>query len=431
MAINLVNTGSGNKYHVGYIHCNERPDSNDGSFYFAVYYEKVANEPTAVNLYLYCQFEMSSSERVSGGYATINATGFSSKGMSVYTNSTTTLGPKKLTYGTDGRLSYTMSISVSGTSDPTWSGTSITYDITPVNSISNVVLNFPNIDPLPTVPSKSLVIQSGGFRGGTSIAVASITTLRYTATVTYAKKATLVVEGAGITNEYSLTVTDVASESVTKDFQVNPSTSNYTLKVTLKVSNDTGSADPAVSNFNVTGYHLPTYGSATYTARCLQDGTADSQGEYGRLYLTWDLATILASNPNKLQTCTVKLNGTQITATSGSIANGYLDFIFPLPVNIQGNLEVYFADEVYHSTITSLVVPKSIMPLSLYQSGDSVGVSVGRMATSDGFWCYEEFYLKQSNGTKVFNVAIDGSGNMTITDVSGTLSMNYVSGDTI
>ena len=47
---------------------------------------------------------------------------------------------------------------------------------------------------------------------------------------------------------------------------------------TVQVSNDTGSADPAISNFNVTGYHLPTYGSATYTARCLQDGTADSQG---------------------------------------------------------------------------------------------------------------------------------------------------------
>ena len=293
-------------------------------------------------------------------------------------------------------------------------------------SISGTI-SLPPIDPSPTIVSRNLAIQSNGFH---SLAVASITTLRFTASVTYAKSATLTVTGAGITNTYSLSVTGASSETITKDFVVNPSTDNYQINATLSISNDTGNVSGA-STFNVRGYHLPTYGSATYTARCLQDGTADSQGEYGRLYLTWSIAPVDTSNPNTLQTCTVKLNGTQITATSGSISQGYLDFIFPLPVNVQGNLNVYFADEIYNNTITSLVVPKSIMPLSLYQSGDSVGVSVGRMATSDGFWCYEEFYLKQSGGTKVFNVAIDGSGNMTITDVSGTLSMNYVPGDTI
>lgn len=418
MAITLETTAKD----IGTIRLRESA-SRDRYFIVKAYY--AMNGATKANVYV--QLYFTSSGRISGsGRAYVNG---ASNSFSFSQYSTYTCTPFEVQYDTDGHATN-KSLSVSlGSMSASWSdGT--TFDATPTNSVS-ITFDLPNIDPVPTIPSSSLTIQSGGFRGGTTIAVASITTLRFTATVTYAKTATLTVTGAGITNTYPLTVSDIASEQVQQDFQVNPSTGDYQITATLNVSNDTGSATPAVQTFNIKGYHLPTYGQNTYTTRCLQDGTADSQGEYGRLYLTWDVATVDSSNPNTLQTCTVKLNGTQITATSGSIASSYLDFIFPLAVNVQGNLNIYLEDEVYHATIVSLVVPKSIMPLSLYQSGDSVGVSVGRMATSDGFWCYEEFYLKQSGGTKVFNVAIDGSGNMTITDVSGTLSMNYVPGDTI
>lgn len=393
---------------------------NDRYFQVKAYYAKT----DATHATVYVQLYFASSGSVSGsGTANVNGTGTR---FSFSRGSTSNAGSFSVAYdpATGQARNKSLSVSLSSMSARWSDGTP--FDATPQNSVS-VTFNLPDIDPAPTIASKSLAIQSRGFH---NLAVASITTLRFTASVTYAKSATLTVTGAGITNTYSLTVAGASSETITKDFVVNPSTDNYQITATLSISNDTGSASE-VSTFNVRGYHLPTYGSATYTARCLQDGTPDSQGEYGRLYLTWSIAPVDTSNPNTLQACTVKLNGTQITATSGSIASGFLDFIFPLAVNVQGNLNVYFADEIYNNTITSLVVPKSIMPLSLYQSGDSVGVSVGRMATSDGFWCYEEFYLKQSGGTKVFNVAIDGSGNMTITDVSGTLSMNYVSGDTI
>ena len=409
---------------VGRIRLSESGAGNDRTFQVLAYYSKTGAK--TANVYVQLYFEIGSGSISGSGKVKIN--GGTNQSFSFSRKSTFTATPFQLTYNSSGQcLNNTLTVALNSMSARWSDGTD--FDADPLNSVSTT-FDLPNIDPEPTVYSKTLTIQSGGFRNGTSIAVASITTLRFRATVTYAKTATLTVTGAGITNTYSLSVTKASSETITKDFVVNPSTDDYQITATLNISNDTGNASGS-STFNVKGYHLPTYGSATYTARCLQDGTPDSQGAYGRMYLTWNVATILASNPNKLQSYTVKLNGTQITATSGSIADGYLNFIFPLAVNVQGNLSVYLADEVYNNTITSLVVPKSIMPLSLYQSGDSVGVSVGRMATSDGFWCYEEFYLKQSGGTKVFNVAIDGSGNMTITDVSGTLSMNYVSGDTI
>ena len=277
-------------------------------------------------------------------------------------------------------------------------------------------ISLPDIDPIPSIVSRSSAIQANGFH---NLAVASISTIRYTATVSYARSAVLTVTGAGITNTYNLTVTKASSETITQDFIAPPSTQNYTLTMTLTVSNDTGTYTGNLKDLtrSINGYSLPTYANTTYTTRCRSDGTADSQGEYGRLYLTWTIAPVDTSNPNTLQTCTVKLNNTTISATSGSIANGYLDFIFPLAVNVQGNMEVYFVDQIYHNTITSLVVPKSIMPLSLYQSGDSVGVAIGRMATDSGFWCYEEFYLKESGGTNVYHISVNSSGQLVVTRV--------------
>ncbi len=264
-----------------------------------------------------------------------------------------------------------------------------------LSTISGSV-TLPAIDPSPSASISSVAIQSDGYQNQV---VASVTTLRATMAFAHAQQATLTVTGAGITTNYPISVTKASSETLTQDFAVPASSDDYTLAFTLTASNDTASVQ-ATSSKAVKGYFLPTDGNATYTRRCDEYGNADTNGEYGRLYLTWNVAQIYETLPNTLQSCVVKLNNNTITATSGSIASGYLDFIFPLAVNVQGNLEVTFTDKILSNVITSLVVPKQTMPLSLYQNGNSVGVSVGRMATSSGFWCYEEFYLKQSNGTK-------------------------------
>lgn len=311
------------------------------------------------------------------------------------------------------------------------SGGSGTYDdgqsMSTAASLSAVTntISLPDIDPAPTVEITGVTVQSNGYNGN---AVAAISTLQASMSFKYASTATLTVTGVGITKTYTINVTKAASETKTQNIPLTDfvSSSNFTLSLSLAVANNTYTASTSATKA-IKGYHLPTYGSSTYTRRCDSSGNADSNGSYGRLYLTWSVTTIDTSNPNTLQSYLVKLNGTTITPSSGSIANGYLNFIFPLAVNVQGNLEVTLTDKIRSNIITSLVVPKQTMPLSLYQSGDSVGVSVGRMATSDGFWCYEEFYLKGQGHTTVYNIGVDSNG---VLNVDGN-PVAYTSGSQI
>lgn len=291
-----------------------------------------------------------------------------------------------------------------------------------VGNTSDTV-SLPTIDPSPSASITSIAIQQDGYQNQI---VASVTTLRVSMSFVYAQQATLTVSGAGITTNYPVSVTKASSESFTQDFVVSASSSDYTLSFTLTASNDTASVNDT-DTASVKGYFLPTYASSTYTRRCDSSGNADTNGEYGRLYLTWSVATVYSTTPNTLQSCVVKLNGTTITATSGSIANGYLDFIFPLAVNVQGNLEVTFTDRILTNVITSLVVPKQTMPLSLYQSGDNVGVSIGRMCTDSGFWVYEDFYLKGYNHTTIYQIYIDSNGILHV----GSNAVAYGSGGSI
>ncbi len=276
-----------------------------------------------------------------------------------------------------------------------------------VGNTSDTV-SLPAIDPAPSATISSItVLNSTSYQGQN---VASYTQFRVAMSFGYAQQATLTLSGAGITTNYTVPVTKASSESFNYDFTVPASSSNYTLSFTLTAQNDTNSAT-ATTTRSIKGYFLPTYdtspSNSTYTIRCDSNGEPDSQGEYGRLYLTWSVATVYSTTPNTLQSCTVKLNGTTIAATSGSIANGYLDFIFPLAVNVQGNLEVTFTDRITSNVITSLVVPKSTMPLSMYQSGDSVGVSIGRMCTESGLWVYEQMHYKDPNSTSVYSIVIE------------------------
>ena len=369
----------------------------DRYFQVRAYYAK----KDATTAYVYVQLYFSSNSNVSGsGRVSINDG--TSQSFSFSRNSTSALAAIEVPYNaaTGQSKNNALKVQLSNMSAQWGDGTS--FDASPQN-IVNTTYDLPDIDPLPTTTISSVVIQSNGYEGQV---VASVTTLRVTMSFAYAKQATLTVNGAGITTNYTLSVTKASSETLTQDFIVPGYSIDYTLSLTLTASNDTGTVQITTTKA-VKGYYLPIYGPGTYTTRCDSSGVADINGEYGRLYLTWDVAEIYSTIPNTLQTCVVELNGTAITVTDGSIAQGFLDFIFPLAVNVQGNLEVTLTDEILSNVITSLVVPKQTMPLSLYQSGDSVGVAIGRMATSAGLWIYEQMYYKDPSGTSVYPVEIE------------------------
>ena len=395
---------------VGRISLTESGSNNDRTFAVLAYY---TNGSTTTSREVVIQLRFDSNGNVSGtGKCKVNS--FANENFSFSRNSTTTVKKYSIDYDPTTGQSRDNSLKVQlSNMSARWSdGT--TFNATPQNTV-NTSFDLPDIDPVPTISITGLQIQSDGYPDNNGSAVSSISTLRMTMDFSYAQTAVLTVNGAGVTRDYSIAVTKASSETKTQDIPLTDfaSSTDFTLTFTLTASNNTGSVS-ATATESVKGYFLPTYGSGTDAIRCNSNGDADSHGTYGKLHLTWNVATVLSTNPNTLQTCTTKLNGSTISPVAGSIANGYLDYLFPLAINEQGNLEIILEDKIHDNTITSFVVSKETMPLSIYQSGDSVGVSIGRMATSSGFWCYEDFYLKGESHNTIYKIYVDSNGQLQV-----------------
>ena len=350
---------------------------------------------------------------VSGtGRATVNSG--TAESFSFSRNAESELSTYRITYASDGTSTdNSLTIALSNMS-ATWpDGTS--FNAKPTRSSLSFTFDLPPIDQRISI---SLNAVSGFSNTFHSFPVAGISSFDASLSLRYARTAYIEATGAGISETYVLSPTYVANEIITQSVHVFPSNSDYSLNIKYQASNNRESMY-GTRTYAIKGYSVPTFANGTYTRRCDSSGNSDPNGEYGRLYLTWTVTEVDPDDPNTLQLCTVKLNNTVISKTAGSIQDGYLDYIFPLAQNVQGNLEIYLEDEISNNTITSLVVPKSTMPLSLYQNGNSVGVAIGRMATQSGFWCYEQFYLKSStnNSSKIFNIQVDDNGQITATEV--------------
>ncbi len=393
---------------LGYQICAEHgsSDEKDRSFHIYAYYQTTGNR--TANIYIKVLF--SSSGRISGT-AKLNCTGLGSPSFSFSQNSWYTSGPIAVTYGSDGTLNKALTISISNVS-ASWVGNG-SFDGSITNGAINTTVTLPA---LPTGSVSSALYQNGFH----NYVVAGHSKIQETISYNNTKKIVVNYKKDGVTSgTYTIKNDSTASSgTATHSVFVPPgSSSDYNLTVEVILTNDNGSTTISTTQL-VKGYSLPTYNSATYTVRCRQDGTADSQGEYGKLHLAWSnsgsnpsITPVDTSNRNSLQTLLVKVsrNGVEETLFNGSAPSaGSLDLIFPLAVNVQGNLIVKFTDQIDNNTVTSLVVPKSTMPLAMYQDGDDVGVSIGRMATEAGFWVYEQMYLKDPNSTTIYRIYIEG-----------------------
>ena len=214
----------------------------------------------------------------------------------------------------------------------------------------------------------------------------------------------------------SIKITDIVAKSSEE--------TSYTLTVSVSVRNRYLGSASATKSITIYPYHLPRLflnrtGEVSYVSRCQQDGTADGLGSYGHLHLVWDVSPINTTGSgiiNTLQSAVVVLNDTTtLSPSGGSIASGYLDYIFPLATETQGNLTITLTDTRKSNTITGLNVPKGSMPLSMYDDGSNIGVAFGCMATDKGAWMYMPFYLQSSTSgsTKMFRLCIDDNGNIT------------------
>lgn len=284
----------------------------------------------------------------------------------------------------------------------------------------------------PTINSFSdITVQSGAWNGfpvaGTAImkvatikvgnAVSNDPNNRYDISVS-------ISGGGGGYNDKTVTRVNNNTISITNIVTPTSEETAYTLSVTVSVSNRYGESTYQTKSVTIYPYHLPRLvlnmsGAVSYVSRCQQNGSADGLGGYGHLHLVWDVSKINTTGSgtiNTLKSVKVVLNNTTtLTPSSGSISDGYIDYIFPLAIETQGNLTITLTDTRKANAITGLNVPKGSMPLSLFDDGSNIGVSFGCMATQKGAWVYMPFYLQSSTSgsTKMFRLCVDDNGNIT------------------
>ena len=237
------------------------------------------------------------------------------------------------------------------------------------------------------------------------------------------RKVSVSIAGRDNNKEYSLTQLSEDTWQLKNIYTLSSEEQSSTLTISVTGTNNYKSLT-ITKSITIYPYHLPRLflnrtGEVSYVSRCQQDGTADGLGSYGHLHLVWDVSPINTTGSgiiNTLQSAVVVLNDTTtLSPSGGSIASGYLDYIFPLAQETQGNLTITLTDTRKSNTITGLNVPKGSMPLSMYDDGSNIGVAFGCMATDKGAWMYMPFYLQSSTSgsTKMFRLCIDDNGNIT------------------
>lgn len=415
MAVNLTTS----RQYLATYYTNDRGSDRDRSFSLYGYYEN--NTATSKKIVLVLKFE--SNARVWDGSCSMSTSNGGSASGGYYSWSEISCS-FIANYNSQGKYQNVACTVYASSGTGKW-GDNETFDgrISSGQSPKTFYFTLPDVDPIPDVSVDTIQILSGGYQGHI---IAGFTKLRVIGNLYNAKSAKIRNTRLGTTSNWS----SLYSGAITtrqfiydlNEWLPESSSSNYSISFEAQVANSSGE-DSASNSITVEKYAKPWEASGTQAYRCDENRDPDAQGTHGYVKVVWGATAIDTAVPNVVTSVVVKktVDGVESTLTpidSSTFASGYYEYYFDIADNDQADISVTLTDRITSITYNDLVVPKQTMPLALYQEGDSVGVAVGRMATSPGFWCYEDFYLKSSDGHSIFQISVDGNGNISATRVS-------------
>lgn len=139
-------------------------------------------------------------------------------------------------------------------------------------------------------------------------------------------------------------------------------------------------------------YALPTYDpNYTYVNRCASSGRPDGAGNYARIHIAYAISTF--DGTNKLVSISGKVSGSKIDPINSNYKTvGYADYIISIASSDEATVTFTIIDTICNalnmtSTFT-LKIPKTTLPLSLFDDGTNRGTAFGQMATRVGNWFY-------------------------------------------
>lgn len=196
---------------------------------------------------------------------------------------------------------------------------------------------------------------------------------------------TVVSRSIAVGNE-TKTSTATGTVSLTMDKTLTATVNAVTANV-VDSRERTGTASTSVL---AVAYTLPSINELDVT-RCASNGTPDPLGTYVAVRTAWDWTSVLVSGVEK-NSAYIEVyvddeqspRSTYTTLTNSQQTLTQIALLSGIQTADQYTITVKIVDELDY-TVRQQLVSKSVMPLSLYDDGSDIGVTIGRMATQGGF----------------------------------------------
>lgn len=229
-----------------------------------------------------------------------------------------------------------------------------------------------------------------------------------TTTATAKDNATLVSRKYTLSNGEQKTVTTSAQTDTVTMTKV---LSGPTTDLAVQVTDSRGTSGSATQSITAFPYTAPSI--ELRVTRADSGGNPDAVGTYCKVEAKWTWQSIM--NPSELNgaTIAISVNGTPTasytTATNTQTAFTQIALLSGINITDQYVISAVITDTVGQTAPDSKTITKSQMPLSLYDDGSNIGVTLGRMATQGDLNIWLNTRLISGNSL----ILNDGNGNDT------------------
>lgn len=181
---------------------------------------------------------------------------------------------------------------------------------------------------------------------------------------------------AEIISGYGTLSNSVSGSTITASLsKLTASSSNYTEKVRLTVTDSRGYTAYVDSSVSVSGYYLPVFDMEnTWAKRATSSGTLDNEGTYANLSskATTHSNSYITSLVIKTGSTTIKTvsNTSSSTKTLTATQNAYGTY----STTSEGSFSATATDSMGKTSTVSFILPKAAVHLSLYEGNPGVGI---------------------------------------------------------
>lgn len=272
-----------------------------------------------------------------------------------------------------------------------------TYSDTPLETTLSIVANVPS-SYVPTVTIGTITEGNNSVPVGFPFIVGHSKPTIPT-TFTGSHNSTVVSRSVNLNGETLTSTSAVEPVSLTATRTLSATNT----PVTATVIDSRGRTGSDTATITALAYNSPSV--EIDCTRCQSDGTIDPLGTYVLVLAKWSWTSVGSPELNSadidiyidgtLDTTYTTTTNAQNTLTQIAILSGF-------QITNQYNITVTISDELVSSTVSQLVT-KAQMPLSLYDDGNDIGVTIGRMATQGGFNNWLDMGLVSGNNVNLYD----------------------------